>query len=92
MREGLTKVFKVMDPDEFEANIDDVKRRIDDCNAEIKPGERETWLDFEFYPAVQDGDLNVYVRCRRRWPNSLRPDRADRLPAAHVAQLQLGSI
>jgi hypothetical protein len=57
VREGLTEVFKVMDPDEFEANIDDVRRRIDDSRAELKPGERETWLDFQFYPAVPDGDL-----------------------------------
>ncbi|WP_445369535.1 hypothetical protein ACH5Y9_10260 [Methylomonas sp. BW4-1] len=57
VRKGLAEVFKVMSPGEFEANIEDVKRHIDESSAEIKPGERETWLDFEFYPAVQSEDL-----------------------------------
>ncbi|NTW82082.1 MAG: hypothetical protein HGB36_01760 [Chlorobiaceae bacterium] len=57
VRDGLAEVFRVMSPDEFEANIEDVKRRIDASNAELKPGERETRLDFEFYPAVPEADL-----------------------------------
>jgi hypothetical protein len=57
VREGLAEVFTVMKPDEFEANIEDVKRRVDHSRSELSPEERETWLDFEFYPAVPDNDL-----------------------------------
>jgi hypothetical protein len=57
VRAGLAEVFMVMSPDEFKANIEDVRRRIDNNHSELKPGERETELDFEFYPAVEDSDL-----------------------------------
>ena len=88
VREGLTKVFKVMDPDEFEANIDDVKRRIDDAMPRSNLGNGRPGST-SGYPAVRTAISSVYVRCRRRWPNLRPADRADRLPAAHVAQLQL---
>ena len=52
VRADLAEVFTVMSPDEFEANIED-----DHSSSELKPGQRETWLDFEFYPAVEGGDL-----------------------------------
>lgn len=57
VREGLAELFTVMSPGEFEANIEDVRRRVDSSSSELKPGERETWLDFEFHPAVQDSEL-----------------------------------
>ena len=57
LREGLAEVFTVMSPDEFKANIEEVRRRIDDSHSELKPGERETAFDFEFYPAVEEADL-----------------------------------
>jgi hypothetical protein len=57
VRNRLAEVFKVMSPDEFDANVEDVKRNIDGSNAELKPGERETWIDFEFYPAAHGADL-----------------------------------
>ena len=53
VRGSLAEVFQVMDPVQFEANIDDIRRRIDDSTGELPPGERETWLDFEFHPASQ---------------------------------------
>jgi hypothetical protein len=58
VRDGLAEVFTVMSPDAFKANIEDVRRRIDDSHSELKPGERETKLDFEFYPAVEDSELD----------------------------------
>ena len=57
VRDSLAEVFKVLDLDEFEADIDGVRRRIDNSKAELQPGERETWLDFEFHPAVDDAEL-----------------------------------
>ena len=91
VREGLSEVFKVMDPHEFEANVDDVRRRVDDSNAELKPGERETWLDFEFYPAVQGGDLERLREMSQTLAELVEAGQTgpiDCLPL-YVAQLQL---
>jgi hypothetical protein len=91
VRAGLTEVFTVMDPDEFEANIDAVKRRIDNSNAELTPGERETWLEFEFYPAVRDSDferLRVMSQTMAELVEPGQNGRIDCLPL-YVAQLQL---
>jgi hypothetical protein len=91
VRDGLAEVFKVMTPDEFEANVEDVKRRIGGGSAELKPGERETWLDFEFYPAVQDGDLTRLQEMSRTLEKLVEAGQTgpiDSLPL-YVAQLQL---
>ncbi|MBN8443225.1 MAG: hypothetical protein J0M28_16225 [Thauera sp.] len=58
VRESLAEVFTVMSPDAFKANIEAIRRRIDDSHSELEPGEREIALDFEFYPSVDDSDLN----------------------------------
>jgi hypothetical protein len=91
VRDGLAEVFKVMAPDEFEANVEEVKRRIDGSNAELKPGERETWLDFEFYPAVLGGDLTrlqEMLRTLEKLVDAGQTGPIDCLPL-YVAQLQL---
>jgi hypothetical protein len=91
VREGLADVFKVMTPDEFEANIEDVRRRIDASDAELKPGERETWLDFEFYPSVQDTDLtrlHEMSETLEKLVDAGQSGMIDSLPL-YVAQLQL---
>ena len=58
LREALADVFTVMRPDEFKANIEAVRQRIDDSHSELKPGERETTLDFAFYPAAEGSELD----------------------------------
>jgi hypothetical protein len=58
VRAGLAEVFTLMSPGEFEANIDAVRRRVDGDHSELTPGNRETWLDFEFYPALPADDLD----------------------------------
>ncbi len=91
VRDGLAEVFTVMTPDEFEANIEDIKSRIDGNNAELKPGERETWLDFEFYPSVQSGDLTRLREMSRTLEKLVGAGQTgpiDCLPL-YVAQIQL---
>lgn len=91
VRKGLAKVFRVMDPDEFEASIDDVKRCIDDSEAELKPGAREMSLNFEFYPSVQRGDLKRLREMSERLADLVAVGQTgpiDCLPL-YVAQVQL---
>jgi hypothetical protein len=57
-------VFTVIDTPQIEANHEDFRRPVDDSCAELAPGERETWIDFAFYPAVPDQDL---ARLREMW-------------------------
>jgi hypothetical protein len=91
VREALSDGFTVMTPDQFEANIDDVRRRIDNSNAELGPGQRETWLEFEFYPAVAVDELER-LRAMAQTLGALvdagQTGRIDCLPL-YVAQLQL---
>ena len=91
VRGGLAEVFTVMAPAEFETRIDAVKRRIDDSHAELEPGERETWLDFEFYPAVQDDALERLREMSQTLAELVEAGQTgpiDCLPL-YVAQLQL---
>jgi hypothetical protein len=91
VREDLTEVFTVMDPVEFEAHIDEVRHRIDGSDAELRPGKRETWLDFEFYPAVQANDLRRLREMSQMLAELVEAGQTgpiDCLPL-YVAQLQL---
>jgi hypothetical protein len=91
VREALADVFTVMTPDQFEANIDDVRRRIDHSNAELGPGQRETWLEFEFYPAVAVHELErlrAMSQTLAELVDAGQTGRIDCLPL-YVAQLQL---
>ena len=86
------EVFTVMKPDEFEANIEDVKRRVDHSRSELSPGERETWLDFGFYPAVPDNDLERLQETSRELAALVDAGQTgpiDCLPL-YFAQIQLG--
>lgn len=91
VREGLAKVFTVMSPDEFKAKIEDVRRRIDDSQSELKPGERETWLDFEFYPAVEDSDLRRLREMSRALAQLVEAGQTGPIDclSLYVAQIQL---
>ena len=91
VRGSLAEVFQVMDPVQFEANIDDIRRRIDDSTGELPPGERETWLDFEFHPAVSDTNLErlrVMSQTLEELIAAGQTGQIDCVPL-YVAQLQL---
>lgn len=61
LREKLAQKFALTTPEDFERDIERHRRRIADSTASLAPGERETYLDFHYYPAVDDDTL-VRVR------------------------------
>ena len=66
LKEQLSRKFLLTTPDEFTSNIEDHRRRISQSSARLPPGERETWLDFQFYPAV-DADKLCELRQFSDW-------------------------
>jgi hypothetical protein len=57
LREHLSRRFLVTTPDAFEEDIKEHRRRIDRSSAPLAPGGRETWLEFRFYPSLDDTRL-----------------------------------
>jgi hypothetical protein len=57
LRSRLARTFVVTTPDDFEARIDEHRRRISEGCSRLPPGKRETWLDFRFFPAVDPAEL-----------------------------------
>jgi hypothetical protein len=57
LREVLSQKFLVTTPEAFWKDIEQHRRRIAACSAPLAPGERETWLDFRFYPALEPDRL-----------------------------------
>lgn len=59
LRKKLSRKFLVTTPDAFEKDIEEHRRRINRSSARLAPGARETWLEFRFYPSLDDGRLRV---------------------------------
>jgi hypothetical protein len=57
LREKLSRKFLVTTPDAFEKDIEEHRRRIDRSSSPLAPGARETWLEFCFYPSLDDARL-----------------------------------
>lgn len=57
LRAKLASKFLVTTPEEFEKNIAEHAKRIAASSSHLAPGARETWLDFYFYPALDDAKL-----------------------------------
>lgn len=57
LREQLSCKFLVTTPDAFEKDIKEHRRRINRSSGPLAPGARETWLEFSFYPALDDARL-----------------------------------
>lgn len=57
LRAHLASRFLVTTPEAFEQDIETHGRRIAESASRLAPGERETWLDFEFHPAIDDARL-----------------------------------
>lgn len=57
LRDRLSAKFLVTTPDEFVADIDRHRERIAVSAGKLRPGERETWLDFHFHPALPEDEL-----------------------------------
>ena len=56
-RARLGERFVVTTPEDFEAHIEHHLARIMEGSARVAPGERETWLDFDFRPALDEPEL-----------------------------------
>jgi hypothetical protein len=54
LREQLSSAFLVTNPEAFEADIEEHRKRISNSPAALAPGSRETFLDFNFYPSFDD--------------------------------------
>lgn len=52
LRAQLAETFLVTTPDEFMKDLDRHRARIAACSSHLAPGARETWIDFQFQPAV----------------------------------------
>jgi hypothetical protein len=61
LRARLSGKFLVTTPDEFEADIDRHRQRIAESSSRLRPGARETWIDFRFHPKV-DADRLAELR------------------------------
>jgi hypothetical protein len=57
LRAKLSNKFLVATLEDFEKNIADHCKRIAVSSSRLAPGARETWLDFYFYPALDDAKL-----------------------------------
>jgi hypothetical protein len=57
LRAHLASKFLVTTPEEFERDIERHRQRIAQSSAHLRPGDRETWLDFEFRPALDEPGL-----------------------------------
>jgi hypothetical protein len=57
IREQLSRRFLLVTPEELERDIETHRKRVAEGSSRLPPGERETWLDFHFYPAVDDENL-----------------------------------
>jgi hypothetical protein len=57
LRKQLSTRFLVTTKDEFAAHIDRHRGRIAASASSLAPGERETWIDFLFHPAVDPDRL-----------------------------------
>ena len=57
VRDQLARKFLLTTPDAFESNIEQHRRRIAASSSRLAPGARETWLDFQFYPALDSDQL-----------------------------------
>jgi hypothetical protein len=57
LREQLSARFLVTTPHEFEAQIDRHRERIAEGSSRLRPGARETWIDFRFQPALDADGL-----------------------------------
>ena len=69
LREQLSSKFLLTTPEEFEKNILEHRRRISEDPARLPPGQRETWLDFRFHPAL-DADKLKELRTFSDWVQS----------------------
>jgi hypothetical protein len=56
-RKVLSEKFLVTDPNSFEKEIEQHRRRISESSALLPPGKRESWLDFSFRPSMEDSLL-----------------------------------
>jgi hypothetical protein len=61
LRDRFSKRFLVTTPEDFKADIDRYSGRIAQDSSRLRPGERETWLDFQFHPAI-DADALTELR------------------------------
>jgi hypothetical protein len=59
LRASLSAKFLVTTPDAFQADIDHHRKRIVTSSGKFRPGERETWLDFRFYPGLPEDELSA---------------------------------
>jgi len=59
LRERLSREFLLTTPEAFEKEIEEHRRRIAADSARLPPGARETWLDCEFYPALDTDKLKA---------------------------------
>jgi|GEM_PF-5546888 len=57
VREQLSSKFQVTTPDDFKTNIEQHRTRIATSTSPLPPGQRETSLDFQFFPALPPDKL-----------------------------------
>jgi hypothetical protein len=69
LRDELSRKFLVTTPDAFEKDIEEHRRRISGSSARLGPGDRETWLDFRFSPAIAEEKLGE-IREYSHWVQS----------------------
>lgn len=58
LRAQLSRKFLVTTPEAFVKDIKKHRRRIKQSAAPLGPGAQETWLEFRFYPSLDDARLN----------------------------------
>jgi hypothetical protein len=58
LREKLKAKFFLVTPDEFEKDIERHRKRIAESSSPLPPGQRETYLEFRFHPALEENKLN----------------------------------
>ena len=91
LRAELDKIFIVVSADAFKESVPVLKARIAAANGPLPPGARETYLDFRFYPALDDAALDYLHRLDAALWQEIDPEgtrEIDCLPF-HINQVQL---